>query len=286
MGRTEMMDEDAERRLTQMLEELGPADPPAGFVRQVMERVSVEDRQQIRGRLVPFHRGGIVMAKKAMWGVAAAAAVVLGVYTFTGFPPVDRGTEGTIGAAQKYQAPQIGEKDVVLGDADAQEFLQSETFDQLLKDPQARSLFADSGVRAQLANADFLRAIQSVEVRDALRSELLRNVLNNNEARAELAAQLSANLSAQAVNQAAVTAVRSAEARAAVAQLMSNSLMRQALSNSAVRVALLDRGFQASLMNQNLAAGLNNVAFVRAIQANGVSAALMNGGLAASLASR
>jgi hypothetical protein len=281
-----MIDEDTDRRLTQMLEDLGPADPPAGFVRQVMERISLEDRHQIRGRIVPFHKGGVAMTRKAMWGLAAAAAVVLSVYVIKGFPPVDRGTEGTIGAAQKYQAPQIGDKDVVLGDAAAQEFLQSEAFDRLLKDPQARSLLADKSVQAELKKVDFIDAIRNDMVRNALSSELLRNVLNDKVAQAELSAEINANLSAKAVNQVARTA-HSAEAHsAAMTALMSNTAVWQGLSNKAVSTALANDGFRTSLARNNLAGAFNNAAFVATLHSTGMLAALANGQLAVALSTR
>ena len=39
------------------------------------------------------------MARKAMIGSAAAAAVVLVTFAITGYPPIGKGTEGTIGQA-------------------------------------------------------------------------------------------------------------------------------------------------------------------------------------------
>ena len=56
------------------------------------------------------------MARKVMMGLAAAAAVVLGVFAVTGYPPIGRGTEGSIDAAKRYQSQQLAAKDVVLGD--------------------------------------------------------------------------------------------------------------------------------------------------------------------------
>jgi hypothetical protein len=82
-----------------------------------------------------------------MWGLATVADVTQAVFTITGFPVADRGTEATIGAAQRYQAPQISDKDVVLGDAQIQKFLQSETFDRLLKDENARKLLSNEVMR-------------------------------------------------------------------------------------------------------------------------------------------
>ena len=82
------------------------------------------------------------MAKKTMIGLAAAAAVVLVTFSITGYPPIGRGTEGTIGQANRYQAPQpqMSASDVKLGDTAVQEFLQSDVFDRLLKDENARKL--------------------------------------------------------------------------------------------------------------------------------------------------
>ena len=82
--------------------------------------------------------GGKVMGRKIMYGLAAAAAVVLVMFATTGFPPIGRGTEGTIDGARRYQAAQLSDKDVVLGDQAAQEFLQSDVFDRLMKDDTAR----------------------------------------------------------------------------------------------------------------------------------------------------
>src|SRR5258706_11730692 len=111
-----MTDYSSDDRLSQLIEDLGDVDPPAALTRQVMGRISQEPRHEVRRRIIQFNRGDTPMTRKAMWGLAAAAVIVLGVYTITGFPPVGRGTEGTIGAAQKYQAPQISGKAVTLGD--------------------------------------------------------------------------------------------------------------------------------------------------------------------------
>ena len=77
------------------------------------------------------------MRTKVLWGLAAAAGIVLAVLAYTGFPPETGGSEGAIGAAKRYQAGQIAASDVKLGDQAAQEFLQSDLFDKLMKDDAA-----------------------------------------------------------------------------------------------------------------------------------------------------
>ena len=71
------------------------------------------------------------MGRKVMWGLAAAAAVVLAILAVRGFPAVGSGTEATVVPAQRAQTTQLASNDVVLGDADAQAFLQSDAFDRV-----------------------------------------------------------------------------------------------------------------------------------------------------------
>ena len=83
------------------------------------------------------------MRTKVLWGLAAAAAIVLAVLAYTGFPPVEDGTEGAIGAAKRYQAGQIAASDVKLGDQSAQQFMQSDLFDRIMKDESMRKALSD-----------------------------------------------------------------------------------------------------------------------------------------------
>ena len=97
-------------------------------------------------------QGEMIMARKTMIGLAAAAAVVLVTFAITGYPPIGKGTEGTIGQANRYQAPQpqLAASDVKLGDTAAQEFMQSDVFDRLIKDEAAQEALSDASVRAAL----------------------------------------------------------------------------------------------------------------------------------------
>ena len=101
-----------------------------------------------------------------MIGLAAAAAVVLVTFSITGYPPIGKGTEGTIGQANRYQAPQpqMSASDVKLGDTAVQEFLQSDMFDRLMKDENARKLLADASVRAMLADTAVNRSLRDQSV--------------------------------------------------------------------------------------------------------------------------
>ena len=86
-------------------------------------------------------------------------SVALITMRFVGYPPVEKGTEATIGAAQRYQSPQISSADVKTQDAQLQAFLQSDLFHQLSTDKAARQA---------LKNKDFQRALADAAVRAAL----------------------------------------------------------------------------------------------------------------------
>jgi hypothetical protein len=222
-------DQDQDQKLDAMLETLGGAEAPAGFANSVMNKVSqtrigdTHDTLLGKSKIIPsFSNGGIVMTvtKKAMWGLAAAAAVILVVFVARGgFPTVDR-TEGAIGAAKKYQAPQIAANDVTTGDASVQEFLQSDEFDRLLKDPEALSLVRNATMREVLSHGGFADAIRDANVRRDMQSGTFHQIFGNDQARAFLQDAFNANIHANARDaslNASLHSLQSVEARNAVA---------------------------------------------------------------------
>ena len=122
--------------LVETLNLLGPVDPPARVIRTVIDHINETAPAALESPLATT--GGDGMRTKVLWGLAAAAAIVLAVLAYTGFPPETGGSEGAIGAAKRYQAGQIAASDVKLGDQAAQEFLQSDLFDKLMKDECGR----------------------------------------------------------------------------------------------------------------------------------------------------
>jgi hypothetical protein len=282
-----MTDQDREEQVTRMLEELGPADPPASLVGNVMARISLDARHQPSGRVIPFKQGEIAMTRKAMWGVAAAAAILLGVFVMRGFPPVGHGTEGTVGAAKKYEAPQIAANDVVVGDASVQEFLQSEDFDRLAKDPDARSLMTSAELRPFLRDARFVDSLKDSDVRATLTNKAVASIYANDLARQILAAEVKQGMSGEVAKKAAASA-RQAEARAGemVASVLANRAVANALKSDAVHAALTDASFRNYMQSPAAAAAMRGDALGRAALRPGFSAAAVSGRLANALVSR
>lgn len=174
------------------------------------------------------------MAKKVLWVVAATAALALIAMRLVGYPPVEKGTEATIGAAQRYQAPQISNADVKTDDAQLQAFLQSDLFRQLTTDKTARQA---------LKNKDFQKALQEPAVRAALASA---------DARFAIAAAKKASSDAALVNSEAMRAALDAHA-ALKAAFDASPALRAALVSPDVIAAMSNASLGAVLAKPDIA---------------------------------
>ena len=280
-----MIERDPEHPVSRALEELGTVDPPARLVENVMMGISANSGNRSAGRAVPFDRGGIAMIRKAMWGLAAAAAVVLVIYTVIGFPIANRGTEATIGAAQKYQTPQLAAGDVKVGDASVQEFLQSEAFDRLIKDPQARSILTDSRIHAQLTNKDFTNSIANAQTRQQLSSDNLHQFFGDSAAVAGLNLGIANGFSADAaLARLAKDAALSVSTRGVVNQVRVDAALVRMLDDNALLKAFSNDLFREFTRDASAMAALTSNVFVSAMQQQGFVNALQTGAIAQALA--
>jgi len=227
---------------TRMLKELDDIDPPSTMVGTVMSTIANRARRQATPQTV-FVLRGRTMAKRMLWIVAAAAAVALAALRLVGYLPVDRGTEATIGAAQRYQAPQISSADVKTQDDELQAFLQSDVFHQLA---------ADKAAQQALKNKDFQRALADASVRAALASSDVRAAI----ADAARNARLDAVLQSSAALRAALAApgVAQAIASASLGAALARPDMALALSHDAAVNAVLDASLDAAAAPSNAAA--------------------------------
>ena len=213
-----------------MLNDLPQVDPPPTMIDSVMSAIAKRSPTSTTAPPVNFTRKGGTMAKKVLWSVAAAAAVALLIMRWVGYPPVEKGTEATIGAAQRYQAPQISNADVKLEDAQLQAFLQSDVFHQLTTDKAAQQA---------LKNKDFQRALADVSIRAALAAPDVRAAISGAAANAAAGARIDAANNARL--DAALRssdALRAALAAPGVAQAIANSALAVALARSDAAFAL------------------------------------------------
>ncbi len=223
--------------VTEMLRDLPEVDPPPALADNVMSTIVC--RARIETMSPTLMTKGRTMAKKVLWSVAAAAAVALVVMRVFGYPPVQDGTEATIGAAQRYQAPQISSADVKLEDAQLQAFLQSDVFRQLASDKVAQEA---------LKNTDFRRALADASVRVALSSPDVVAAIAATAATAGAPQALEANNARLDAAKIKLDAVLASSEALRVA--LASPLVAQAIANSALRVALVNSDAAFALSQQ------------------------------------
>src|SRR5215472_12670251 len=244
--------ESAEHRwVSRLLDAQGDVEPPRELTARVMAEIGRWPSRRIGG--------GHTMARKILLGVAAIAAALLISFAVTGYPPVGKGIEGTIGAANRYQAPQIGNDDVKVQDPELQAFFQSDAFHKLTTDKKAREAVtskefrqavADPAVRAALAIPAVQGALAAQAVQEALSSSALVNALASQAVQQAMASQgVQAALASQAVQ----------------AALAGQPAVQAALASQAFQAALASQAFQAALANQAFQAALATPAFMRAL---------------------
>jgi len=330
---------DALRRVSEAVDGLGPAVSPAGFVDRVMDAVAVSaparparSRRFAASAAAVGHQllgwfghhseqdnssrdlsrwttgmagGGAIVAKKALWAVAGLAVIViLAVVYFNGTRSVDQGAQGTIGAADRYRGAQPAG---VNAKADpVQTFLQSDTFDKIVKDKNMRgilenaeycsvlaamagtkaldgadietalqdqaalAMFKNASVQRAVSDDGALAALQDVTVQEALRNEVnLKLALDD-----AVEAAIHNAIAGKALQN--PTAVAAAMAKANVAKA---GAARASISDSAdVEAALNDKTAKALLGNARLQEALahsGSAALVAYMAKSGVFAAMM-----------
>ena len=107
--------------------------------------------------------------KKAVIIVSVAAvAVIVGFVALRGTWPPGSGTEGAIGAANRYSSPQIADTDVKIQDADLQAFIQSDLFHKLATNTEFRNMVKEQSFRDVAANASYQAIVENKDQAQSL----------------------------------------------------------------------------------------------------------------------
>jgi hypothetical protein len=246
--------------VTRTLNDLPEVDPPSTLVNDVMSTIA--SRRPARATQVIPTKSGKIMAKKVLWIVAATAAVALITMRLVGYPPVEKGTEATIGAAQRYQSQQISNADVKTQDAQLQAFLQSDLF---------RQLTTDKAAQQALKNKDFQRALADAAVRAALASPDVRAAI------ADASRNAAADARIKAASDAAVGSsgplgpyqysaqVGASQQAALDAALRASEALRAALASPEVAEAIAKSALGAALAQPDAALALSQEAAINAV---------------------
>jgi len=223
------------------LRALGTIEPPDTFVGQVMWRTASRSSGNIDQR--PSGPAGVRMttAKKALIGLVGIAASGLVAVYVTGAGPVSQ-TEGTIGAAQRYQTGQISATDVKVGDPALQAFLQTDTFDKLIHDKQAVAALANPSVQAALMAPGVAQALAAPSFAQALASSQFQQAVATQGLQVALAAP-------------------------SFQQALSAPAFQQAIASPAFQQALVNPSFQAAIASPAFQQALSSAAFQQGLSA-------------------
>jgi hypothetical protein len=116
--------------------------------------------------------------KKAVISVGIlAVAVVVGFVALRGTWPPGQGTEGAIGAANRYSSTQITDNDVKLQDAEIQAFIQSDVFHKIATNPEFRKLVTEQSFRDVAANKSYQSIVENKDQAQSLANKDFANYL-------------------------------------------------------------------------------------------------------------
>jgi hypothetical protein len=260
--------------------------PPVWFVATVMRRVHAWEAKQPFWRRwrrsakaanfspaprvgmagVSIQTGGMVM-KKVVWTVATLGALAIAAYVWLGYPSVGQGTDATIGAAQRYQA-QPAATPAPEADTSVQAFIQTDTFDRLIKNPDTRHALqkaaSEAAYRQALTDQAIIAVLARQEMRDALAHQAVRNAL----AQDAFMDALSRNdlKRAAAADPALTRAIKDAGLEAALADASYRSLfaradMRRNMAELAARGAFSDAALMRAMADPAMAKAARSAAF-------------------------
>lgn len=107
--------------------------------------------------------------KKAVIVVSIiAVAVVVGFVALRGTWPPGQGSEGAIGAANRYSSQQISDSDVKIQDADLQAFIQSDVFHKLATNAEFRKMVTEQSFRDVAANKSYQSIVENKDQASSL----------------------------------------------------------------------------------------------------------------------
>jgi len=287
-------EQDRDDVVDEALDRLSRTAPPADLVDSVMAEVSAAEsqmtawrrwRRALQGRRLTnflagarvgssqrqFGRsavhGGVVVRNKILWAVTGFAAAALVSVFVLGYPPIGRGTEATIGVAQRYQGSQISAKDINVPDSEVQQFVQSEQFDRLLKDSVTRN-----ALKELFGNEAMATAIASPNVAEAMASPAVREALLSRQGREAIAMPGVAEF---------LGGARFAEnvAKVGVAEALSKEYVFQALGKTAAAEALINRSVVEALAKEGVFQAIGKAGVINALVYRNVAEAMVRSGM-------
>lgn len=208
-------------------------------------------------------RGGVIVRAKILWGVTGVAAAAIVSIFVLGYPPIgNSGTEGSIGQAQRYQGATLSAKDISVPDTDVQQFIQSDTFDRLLKDREAReallAMFKDPQLGMALSRPQVRTLAADRAALEALGRPTIQALFANAAAREALAAPTVAALLPTLLPHLEDAMFVDAIARPGVAEALTRPAIQIAMTQGNLAAMREEQALMSFVSNPAVASVLND----------------------------
>ena len=120
-------------------------------------------------------------ANKTLTIGIVAAIVALGVVYFGMNSPPGSGLFGTVAPAERYRAEQSTAEDIKLGDQAIQDFMQTDTFDKLIKNEAFVGAIKNQQFANLLQNQQFVELLDNQQFAELLDNQQFVELLDNQQ---------------------------------------------------------------------------------------------------------
>jgi hypothetical protein len=248
-------------------------------------RQQIKPRQTNKGIAAMSNQSQATFGRQKVWGVVGALTLVVGVIGY-----LDLGSEnsyliGAIAPAERYQDNTITADDVVLGNDDIAQLLQSDTFMQLIEDESFAQLMVDNRMQALMADGRLLALMADIRWQALMADGRLPALMVDGRLPALMADGLVQSLMAEGRMQELMADVRMQTLMADVRMqsLMADGLMQALMADGRLPALMADARMQ-SLMADGRFPALMADGRLPALMADGrLSSLMVDGRLAAAL---
>lgn len=225
------------------------------FLRQV------RTRHFIKGTALMSTQGQHTFSRQKVWGVVGVLAIAVGVIGYLDLGSENSYISGALQQADRYRDNNITADDVVLGNDDVAQLLQSDAFIAMIEDESFSQLMADAKFVDLMANREFRALMANRQVQQLMADRQFQGLMQDAKF-----AELMANRQVQQLM-----------ADAKLERLMADRGWSELMSNVNFQQLMADRNFQALMANRSFS-GLLSQARVINLMADSRMAGLMADG--------
>jgi hypothetical protein len=209
-----------------------------GFLLQIIKR------QFIKGTALMSTQGQHTFGRQKVWAVVGVLAIAVGVIGYLDLGSENSYLSGALQQADRYRDNNISSDDVVLGNDDVAQLLQSDAFIALIEDDSFIQLMADAKFVDLMANRQFHALMANRQVQHLMADRQFQGLMQDAKF-----SELMANRQLQQLMSDAKLDQLMADR--AWSELMTDARNVELMSNAAFQQLLANRNFQGLMANSS-----------------------------------